>query len=167
MKSYPVLLLIFCFSFHFTSCTTNKVVQKEAIAVYVTGPRVIIYKTKANYFMHVPVGLSEDRKSVVSYPAPGDVYYNGDLAYPVKLEDGFMLDRRGITPQSGFLNWTYYEYSRFEKTPTPLELMGKMLDDDPFTIIYDCGTPNQYKDMENELNQIIKAGKFDDFKRVK
>ena len=167
MKNYAVLLLVFCFSFHFTSCKTNKEVQKETSGAYATGPRVIIYKTKDNYFMHVPVGLSEDKKSLVSYPAPGDVFYNGDLAYPIKLEDGFLLDRRGITAQSGFLNWTYYEYSRFEKTPSPLELLGKMLDNDPFTIIYDCGNPSQYKELENELNAIIKAGRFDDFKRVK
>ena len=167
MKSYPVLLLIICFSLHFTSCKTNKAVQKETTTAYATGPRVIIYKTTENYFMHVPVVLSEDKKSLVSYPAPGDVFYNGDLAYPVKLEDGFFLDRRGIRPESGFLSWTYYEYSRFEKTPSPSELLSKMLDNDPFTVIYDCGKPTQYKDLENELNEKIRAGKFNDFKRLK
>ena len=167
MKSYPVLLLLICFTFSFTSCKTNKTVQKETSAVLSPGPHVIIYKTRENYFMHVPVVLSEDKKSLVSYPAPGDVFYNGDLAYPVKLEDGFLLDRRGITPQSGFLSWTYYEYSRFEKTPSPPELLMKMLDDDPFTLIYDCGRPTQYKDMVNELNEKIKAGEFVDFKQLK
>ena len=167
MKSYPVLLLLICFTFSFTSCKTNKTVQKETSAVLSPGPHVIIYKTRENYFMHVPVVLSEDKKSLVSYPAPGDVFYNGDLAYPVKLEDGFLLDRRGITPQSGFLSWTYYEYSRFEKTPSPPELLMKMLDDDPFTLIYDCGRPTQYKDIVNELNEKIKAGEFDDFKQLR
>lgn len=167
MKSYPVFLLLICFTFSFTSCNTHKTVQKEKTGVISPGPHVIIYKTRDNYFMHVPVGLSEDKKSVVSYPAPGDVFYNGDLAYPVKLEDGFLLDRRGITPQSGFLSWTYYEYSRFEKTPSPQELLVKMLDDDPFIMMYDCGSSAQYKDMENELNEKIKAGKFDDFMRIK
>ena len=95
------------------------------------------------------------------------ISFNGDFAYPVKLEDGFFLDRRGVTPQSGFLSWTYYEYSRFEKTPSPVELLNKMLNNDPFTEMYDCGTPTQYKDMVNELNQKIKAGKFSDFRRLK
>ena len=167
MKSYPVLLIFIFIALNFTSCKTNKTMQNDPAKPYVTGPRVIIYKTTENYYMHVPVVLSEDKKSLVSYPAPGDVYFNGDLAYPVKLEDGFFLDRRGVTPQSGFLSWTYYEYSRFEKTPSPVELLNKMLNNDPFTEMYDCGTPTQYKDMVNELNQKIKAGKFSDFRRLK
>lgn len=167
MKSYSTLLLLIFVALNFTSCKTNKILQKDAEATYATGPRVIIYKTTENYFMHVPVVLSEDKKSLVSYPAPGDVFYNGDLAYPVKLEDGFMLDRRGIRPESGFLSWTYYEYSRFEKTPSPAELLSKILDSDPFTEIYDCGKPTQYKDLVNELNEKIKAGKISNFKRLK
>lgn len=141
--------------------------QKKPATAYVSGPNVLIYKTNADYFMHVPVTLSEDKKSIVSYPAPGDVFFNGNLAYPVKLEDGFLLDRRGITANSGFLNWTYYEYSRFEKTPSPDELFKMMLDTDPFIIIYDCGKSSKYKDLENELNEKIRTGKFTEFKRVK
>jgi hypothetical protein len=141
--------------------------QQEPAIANVSGPRVMIYKTNADYFRHVPVTLSEDKKSIMSYPAPGDVFFNGDLAYPVKLEDGFLLDRRGITANSGFLNWTYYEYSRFEKTPSPDELMKMMLNPDPFTIIYDCGKSSKYKDLENELNEKIRTGKFADFKRIK
>ena len=167
MKSYPVFLLLIFFTFSFTSCKTNKTVQRVTTGVISPGPHVIIYKTRDNYFMHVPVTLSEDKKSLVSFPAPGDVFYNGDLAYPVKLENGFLLDRRGITSQSGFLSWTYYEYSRFEKTPSSQELLMKMLDDDPFILMYDCGSPTQYKDMVNELNEKIKAGEFDDFKQLR
>lgn len=167
MKNYFALLFFICVALTFSSCKTNKTVQKEASTAYATGPQVIIYKTTENYFMHVPVVLSQDKKSIVSYPAPGDVYYNGDLAFPVKLEDGFLLDRRGVAPESGFLSWTYYEYSRFEKTPSPSELLNKMLDSDPFTIMYDCGKPSQYKDLVNELNVKIKAGNFSDFKQLK
>ncbi len=167
MKSYPLSLLFICIVFTFTSCKTKKEMQKDPTTAYVSGPHVMIYKTTADYFMHVPVTLSEDKKSIVSYPAPGDVFFNGDLAYPVKLEDGFLLDRRGITANSGFLSWTYYEYSRFEKTPSPDELMKKMLDADPFTIIYDCGKISKYRDLEKELNQKIRTREFTDFKRIK
>lgn len=167
MKSYPQSLLFICIVFAFTSCKTKNEMQKDLATDNVSGPNVMIYKTSADYFMHVPVTLSQDKKSILSYPAPGDVFFNGDLAYPVKLEDGFLLDRRGITVNSGFLSWTYYEYSRFETTPSPDELMKKMLEVDPFTIIYDCGKISKYRDLEKELNEKIRNRAFTDFKRIK
>lgn len=128
---------------------------------------VIIYKTKANYIMHVPVTLTPDKKSVSSYPAPSDVYYNGDLAYPVQLEGDFFLDKRGIDTNSAFTKWTYYEYSRLPKTPTQQEIMNMMLETDPFTEIYDMGKRSDYKDLEEDLNKIIRKGDFKKYKKLK
>lgn len=167
MKSYFQFLIFISLVLAFSSCKTHNKVQKESALANVSGPHVMIYKTKADYFNHVPVTLSDDKKSIVSYPAPGDVFFNGNLAYPVLLEDGFLLDRRGITANSGFLNWTYYEYSRFEKSPSPDELMKMMLDADPFTIIYDCGRPSRYNNLVDDLNEKIRTGTLSDFKQIK
>lgn len=133
----------------------------------VTGPGVIVYKTTDNYFFHVPVTLSQDKKTLVSYPAPSDLLLNGELALPVKLEGGYLLDRRGINENSAFLKWTYYEYSRLDHTPKPEELMRMILDKDPFTEMYRCGKKSEYKDLIPELNEIIKSNKLSGFSRLK
>lgn len=128
---------------------------------------VIVYKTKQDYSLQVPVNLSPDKLALTSFPAPSDVYYGGDLAYPVALENGYFLDRRGITENSAFTKWTYYEYSRLPKTPSEKEIFNMMLDTDPFAEVYYCGDRSKFHDIENELNSIIKKGKLDQFKRLK
>lgn len=167
MKSYSKFKIIILLAMMLLSCKSQKENQKINPPVMITGPNVIIYKTKGDYFMHVPVNLSDDKTTLTSYPAPRDVYYNGDLAYPVKLEDGYLLDRRGISPNSAFLKWTYFEYSRLEKSPTTTQLLNMLLDSDPFIAIYDCGKTNRFNNLEDELNLIIRTNKLSEFKRLK
>ena len=88
---------------------------------YITGPAAIIYKTKADYSKNVPVTLSDDKLHVVSYPAPQDVYFHGELAYPTQLAKGFLLDNRGISVNSAFISLTYEEYSKLPAAPDPEE----------------------------------------------
>lgn len=128
---------------------------------------VIIYKTKADYSKNVPVILSDDKKSIVSYPAPGDVYFKGELAYPVQLAEGFLLDRRGISENAAFTRWTYEEYSNMRATPSTNEILDNILDANPFSEMYLAGTTNNYSDMVNELNNIIMADNLSKFKRIK
>ena len=52
------------------------------------GP-VLVYKTKQDYREHVTVQLSDDGRSVVAYPGPGDVM----AQRPVELADGYLLKR--------------------------------------------------------------------------
>lgn len=77
------------------------------------------------------------------------------------------MDRRGIGKNSAFLQWTYYEYSRLEKTPQAAELMKMLLDSDPFEVMYNCGKASKYSNPEVELNEKISIGDFSDFKRIK
>ncbi len=134
--------------------------------IYAPAP-VIIYKTKLDYSQHVPVTLTPDKKSIVSYPANSDVYFGGDLAYPIRLEDNYFLDRRGIDANSAFTKWTYYEYSRLPKTPTQEEIMQGLLETDPFIEMWDCGNLGAFSDLEKDLNEIIKNGNLSDYKRLK
>jgi hypothetical protein len=127
----------------------------------------IIYKTKADYSKYVPVMLSADKKSIVSYPDIRDVYYKGKLAYPTLLTDGFLLDNRGIGPNAAFLSITYEAYSSLAKTPAVDELMKSILDPDPITEMYNCGNRSKYSDPEKELNELITSGKLNNFKKLK
>ncbi|MCB9015368.1 MAG: hypothetical protein H6541_06185 [Lentimicrobiaceae bacterium] len=149
------------------SCKNTSKVTESAKMNQVAAPQVFIYKTKADYQQQVPVILSSDKSTLVSYPAPGDVFYNGDLAYPVQLENGYLLDRRGINKDCAFLKWTYYEYSRLDHTPSQPEIMEMILDKDPLTELYNCGKKSNYTHLEAELNEIIKKGELSKFKKIK
>ena len=143
------------------SCGTQKkidniVSQKEIISIdFSAGPTTYIYKTTSDYYNLVPIILSDDKTVIVSFPHPRDVYYKGALAYPTQLEDGYLLDNRGISPNVAFLNISFDEYSKLKKAPSIDSLFGMIIDNNPLLELYNCGTRYQYKDEVAELNNVI------------
>jgi hypothetical protein len=123
---------------------------------------IIIYKTSKDYFKNVPVSLSDDKNSVVSFPDIYDVFYNGELAYPTKLARGYLLDNRGIGPNSAFLSYTYEEYSRMEATPSPDILIKMITDKYPFTEMYQLGCKRD----TCEINKLITSGLKKNCKKI-
>lgn len=95
-------------------------------------PNAVIYKTKMDYSQLVPVNLDATKSRIVSYPHPTDVSRNST---PLKLINGWLLDRRGITQNSAFTSFTYDEYSKFTNAPKIRILQEKIIDDDPFIAI--------------------------------
>jgi len=151
-----MVVLIFSTTIIF-SCKTpkpnNQVALKE---IDFSNPPTVIYKTKKDYSRLVPVTLSEDKSKIVSYPGPQDLYFRKKLATPTQLDKGYLLDNRGLNKNSGFLDITYEEYSKWQKVPSLDELYNHLIDKDPFTVLYNCGNRYQYK--ENEvllLNKLI------------
>ena len=145
-------------------CTTSrKSTNNETISfnsVVKAMPTVVIYKTKQDYSLNVPVGLSEDKMKIVSYPAISDVKIGGKYPYPTQLEDGYLLDNRGISQNVAFLSYTYEEYAALPATPSVSILMEKIIDKDPLIEIHNCGNRSQYNDLIKELNEMIRSGKF-------
>ena len=121
------------------------------------GPPVVIYKTTRDYSRNVPVTLNADGTKIVSYPAVSDVR---SLPYPTPLADGYLLDNRGIGQHVAFLSYTYEEYASLPQTPTSDELFDKIIDKHPLVEIHFCGNRYQYKNLVDELNAQIRAGKF-------
>ena len=134
-------------------------------AALITGPGTIIYKTKADYSKNVPVTLSEDKSHIVSYPAPQDVYFRGELAYPTKLAKGFLLDNRGISVNSAFISLTYEEYAKLGAAPNPEALYKMIIDKDPFTEMYSLGS--RYRNATQEITELIENHKLKHYKRLK
>lgn len=126
-------------------------------------PPVMIYKTKRDRKENVPVILSDDRSSIVSYPSTGDVYYKGELAYPVELASGYLLDQRGINARVAFLDYTYEEYSRLEATPLPEILVSHIIDKDPLIELYSCKCARD----TTVINEMIREGNWKECKRLK
>jgi hypothetical protein len=117
------------------------------------GPHVIVYKTKKDYHNLVPVILSDDKKTIVSYPDPADVQLAS--VQPVALHKGYWLDKKGIGKNVAFLKWTYAQYAKLKKVPSAQELYNNITDKDPLTEYYDCGTRGQYKNTKAAMNALI------------
>ena len=113
---------------------------------------VIIYTTKADYSNLVPVTMNSERTKIVSYPAKSDIRLS---AKPVALADGWLLDRRGIGPNTVFTDYTYEEYSSLEKTPSASQLMEHIIEKYPLLELRDCGTEHLSLD---QLNDLIRSG---------
>jgi hypothetical protein len=117
--------------------------------------------------MYVPVMMSADKSKIESYPDIRDIYYEGKFALPTLLENGYLLDNRGIGPQVAFLWYTYEDYSKLSHTPTVEDLMTGLQDRDPLVEMYQCGQRSQYTNIEQELNDLIKSGKLSTCKKLK
>ena len=134
----------------------------------VASPKVIVYKMRKDYSRNVPVSLSDDKKTIASYPHPRDVYSNGKLAFPTQLKNGYWLDNRGISENVAFLSYTYEEYAALTDVPSLDVLYSKIIDNDPLTEMWVCGHRHNYNDLVNDLNEIITNGKMEEiFKKMK
>lgn len=87
-------------------------------------PKAIIYRTNGDFNNLVPVTMNPSGESLLSYPAPSDI---SESQMPVKLIDGYLLDRRGINAYTAFTKFTYSEYSALSSTPSPNELKEAIL----------------------------------------
>lgn len=96
----------------------------SAPAVSQAIPRAVIYRTSGDYNDNVPVTLDASRQRIISYPAPSDIT---PASTPVVLTDGWLLDRRGISPGSAFTRYTYGEYASLPAVPTAAQLMEAII----------------------------------------
>lgn len=170
MKRIAFFIALAFLTFSLFSCncmqkTSNK--QNSQKEVSIPGPRVIIYKTKADYSKNIPVLLSPDKKSVVSYPDIRDIKIDDQYTYPTQLKDGYLLDNRGITVDVAFINLTYEEYAALPKTPNSQELLLMVIDKKPIKKMYMCGLKSKFTDLEQQLNDSIQNNNFSSFTRLK
>jgi len=130
-----------------------------------TGP-FVIYKTKADYSDNVPVILNADKSKIVSYPSPSDLFVNNKLVKPVKLNDGYWLDRRGINRNVAFTSHTYSDYAKREKAPSISELMKSIIDDDPLLELYNCKKHLKVSEDIKKVNALVVDG-FEGCEKIK
>ena len=131
--------------------TTPVVTQGSDAAA--TAP-VIVYRTSADHSDHVPVQLSDDKRSITGYPHPKDV---AALPRPTDLGKGYWLDNRGINRNVGFLSMDYSDYAALSAAPSLQQLDSMLIDRDPLLEFYDCGRRSDYSDVVNELKKLVAA----------
>ncbi len=149
-----IRITLLCLATLLVSCNATKMNTSSTEAL----PPVIVYKTIGDYYHLVPITLSETKNKILSYPAPSDLYTNGKLALPVKLENGYLFDQRGINANTVFTSFTYEEYSLMDSAPSVADLMNSIEDSAPFIEIYNCGKINEFKDPVRDLNKLIQKG---------
>lgn len=167
MKRIAFFIALAFLIFSLFSCHCMQKSSKKENEVSIPGPRVIIYKTKADYSKNIPIILSPDKKSVVSYPDIRDIKRDNQYTYPTQLMDGYLLDNRGITADVAFINLTYEQYSALPKTPNSQELLQMVIDKKPIKKMYTCGLKSKFTDLEQQLNDSIQNGNFSSFTRLK
>lgn len=156
-RVFPIALGMLAVTAGMQSCHRQAAAELvPATVVNMASPRAIVYKTRADYSHHVPVMLSADKKTLMSYPACSDVRH---LPVPTPLADGWLLDNRGIGAHVAFTTWTYEEYAAMETTPSRHEIMAHILDADPLVAAYMCAPRHNYNGREQEmLNRLIAEG---------
>ncbi|MBP6311950.1 MAG: hypothetical protein WAR83_11525 [Flavobacteriales bacterium] len=137
-----------------TSSESNELTEMPEMAD--TGPQVLVYRTKDDHTDHVPVLLSVDGSTIVSYPAPSDLRAESGPPIPTELGKGYLLDNRGIGLNVAFLNMDHAAYAALDKAPSIEELMGMITDKDPLLELYTCGPRTRFTDIAAELSTIIK-----------
>ena len=147
------------------SCSTKKEVvqnsrEKLLEQSLISEPPVLVYKTKRNYNNLVPILLSDDGKTIISYPHPKDLIVGSGYPLPTILNDGYLIDNRGIGRNVAFLSITYEEYSKLENVPSIEELYKLIIDKDPLIELCNCGTKTNFTNIEKEINYMISNNKL-------
>ena len=169
MKKAFFLLSLMLLSSILISCMSAKNTEtaNNTPKSNIPGPKAIIYQTKSDCSKLVPIMLSEDKKSIESYPDIKDVFYDGKLAYPTELKNGYLLDNRGIGKNVAFISMTFEEYSKLPRTPNPDELWKLIVDKNPIITMYNCGLRSSFGNIAEELNSKIISRDFSTFTKIK
>lgn len=154
MRIFICVFLIFSI----TGCHCNKcATQVNSNDIYNS---VIVYKTKSDYRNKVPVILSDDKGTIISFPAPSDLMKDSTLRLPTELLNGYVLDNQGINKNSAFTSYTYEEYSGMKFPPDIDELKNRIIDTDPFLEIHDFKSLFEKKDKIEIIKKYITKGDF-------
>lgn len=87
-------------------------------------PDAVIYRMNGDWNQYVPVSVNSTRTALTSFPAPSDITPD---QIPIRLDDGWWLDRRGIGPNSAFTSYTYAQYAALPQAPRPAELLNSIM----------------------------------------
>ncbi len=163
-----IIILVVPFLMTNHSCTSQRLESKttENGQSMVSSPPVIVYKTREDYFDKVPVILSQDKQQIVSYPAQSDIMRNGKFVYPTQLNDGFLLDNRGINVSAAFLRFSYEDYYNMDNIPNAQRLMNYILDSEPFAEFYEVGRRADFQEIEKQINALIAEKKLQKFNNL-
>lgn len=146
-----------------SGCGSSKnAAQSDEVLVSTASPQTVVYRTTKDYSRNVPVILDANKENIVSFPDPIDVR---NFPMPTPLDNGYLLDNRGIGPNVAYTDYTFADYAMLSKVPSIEELQAHIIDRNPITEMWFCGPRHTFSDIRAELNKIIK-NKFKGCKAV-
>src|SRR4029078_1289771 len=122
---------------------------------FAKGPPTLVYKTQKDYHDLVPVWVSDDKSRIVAYPGIKDIRTSNGFPLPTSLNDGYLLDNRGINKNAAFLKLTYEEYSKLDSLPGITEMYKWIKHKDPLITLCDCGSRQAFTEIKSQLNALI------------
>lgn len=147
--------LIFLFLVVSNGCkSSHKLSQPQTEQIPMKPAPVVIYKTKANFDRLVPIAVAGEPPRLASYPDPTDLKFSdGSYRHPLHLKEGYLLDRKGVGPQTVFLRLTYEAYCA--QPPDPSTLLSLIAESDPMEEIWHCHLPYHSDALVDTLNHLI------------
>ncbi len=119
-------------------------------------PKAVIYTMNGDWSQYVPVNVTEDGATLISFPAPSDIKA---FSTPVNVGDGYWLDRRGIGPNTVFTRWTYAEYSQLPTVPAPDEILDNIIPGARVTEILELPLPASVAAKQpSKIRQLVADG---------
>ena len=118
----------------------------------VVAPNVIVYKTKRDYSGLAWVYLSSDKTQVISFMDPKDILNQ----LPVKLNSGYYSGV--LNMNTAIINIKIDAYSKMAHPLTPKQLFSLIINDSPFSEMYDCGSKGKI-DVDH-INSLIDTNKL-------
>ena len=115
---------------------TTETVTTVNAPIAMAMPRIVIYKTTADYSNLVPITMDDSKTQIVSFPDPSDVKAN---KRPTQLENGYMLDNFGIGKNVVYTDYTFEQYAALESVPEPETFMEHIADRNPLVEYYVSG----------------------------
>lgn len=116
-------------------------------------PKATVFKMNGDYADKVAITLNSNG-DVTYFPAPSDI---SQSVMPVKLDDGWYLNRQGLGINSVFLKYSFKEYSELPKVPTIAELKEAIIPGSRVTEIVQLPyNINQANDKIPEIKEFLK-----------
>ena len=142
-------------------CGKKDAAQATTTGTGASSPYTLVYRTSTDHADHVPVILSDDKKTIVSYPHPKDLKTANGYPVPSALGKDYLLDNRGIGVNVAYLNMTYEQYAALTEAPSMDELEAAIIDRDPLVEMCECARRTEFKDPVKELSAWVEAGELE------
>lgn len=115
--------------------------------------KIIVYKSKKDFSIFVPIHLTKDKKNIIGYPAKEDLKSLGHTN-ALAVENGYYIDLVGVNSNSVFTSFTLESYQKISTTPSLEEFKNHIIELNPFEEMYICDC--RYSN--SEIEQFIKKG---------
>lgn len=105
------------------STEAPKVKKMDPMIVKSKIPKATAFRMSGDYENNVAITLNSEG-GLLYYPAPTDISAS---SAPLKLDNGWWLNRQGVSGNSVFTSYTFSEYSQLPSVPSTAQLLEAVI----------------------------------------